>query len=73
MQLPGSENANNMRNAKCAGTQTSIDWPYCSFLYCDQSVTYVCIFYLIETIDKSDLAHALATGLRFLPFLMKYV
>ena len=34
MQLTGWENANNMRNAKCAGTQTSMEWPYCSFLYC---------------------------------------
>ena len=25
---------NNMRNAKCASTQTSMEWPYCSFLYC---------------------------------------
>ena len=24
-----------MRNAKCAGTQNSMEWPYCSFLYCD--------------------------------------
>ena len=24
-----------MRNATCAGTQTSMDWPYCSFLFCD--------------------------------------
>ena len=23
-----------MRNAKCAGTQTSMERPYCSFLYC---------------------------------------
>ena len=23
-----------MRNAKCASTQTSMEWPYCSFLYC---------------------------------------
>ena len=34
MQLTGRENANNMRNATCAGTQTSHEWPYCSFLYC---------------------------------------
>ena len=34
MQLTGWENANNMRNAKCTGTQTSMEWPYCSFLYC---------------------------------------
>ena len=35
MQLTGLENANNMRNATCADTQTSKKWPYCSFLYCD--------------------------------------
>ena len=34
MQLTGKENANNMRNAKCAGTQNSMEWLYCSFLYC---------------------------------------
>ena len=39
MQLTGYENANNMRNAKCAGTQTSMKWPYCSFLYCAQAAT----------------------------------
>ena len=33
MQLTGWENTNNMRNAKCADTQTSMEWPYCSFLY----------------------------------------
>ena len=26
---------NNMRNATCVDTQTSIEWPYCPFLYCD--------------------------------------
>ena len=31
MQLTGWDNANNMRNAKCVETQTSIEWPYCSF------------------------------------------
>ena len=35
MQLTGWENANNMRNAKCAGTQISMEWPHCSFLYGD--------------------------------------
>ena len=28
------ENANNMHNATCVDTQTLIEWPYCSFLYC---------------------------------------
>ena len=28
------KNDNNMHNAKCTGTQTSMEWPYCSFLYC---------------------------------------
>ena len=31
MQLTGWDNANDMRNATCADTQTSIEWPYCSF------------------------------------------
>ena len=38
MQLTGYENANNMRNVKCAGTQTSMEWPYCSFLYCVETL-----------------------------------
>ena len=32
MQMTGLDNANNMRNATCANTQTSIEWPYCTFL-----------------------------------------
>ena len=31
-----------MRNAKCAGTQTSMEWPYCSFLYCVSITTEEC-------------------------------
>ena len=31
--------SNNMRNAKCAGTQTSMERPYCSFLYCASLTT----------------------------------
>ena len=31
MQLTGWENADNMRNATCADTQTSMEWLYCSF------------------------------------------
>ena len=34
IQLTGYENANSMRNAKCVDTQNSMEWPYCSFLYC---------------------------------------
>ena len=34
MQLTGCRNGNEMRNATCADTQNSIEWPYCSFLYC---------------------------------------
>ena len=30
-----------MRSAKCAGTQTSNEWPYCSFLYCGQGLKSV--------------------------------
>ena len=31
MQLTGRNNANNMRNAACADTRTSIEWRDCSF------------------------------------------
>ena len=31
MQLTGCDNVNNMCDAGCADTQTSIEWPYCSF------------------------------------------
>ena len=31
MQLTGCHNGNEMRNATCADTQISIEWPYCSF------------------------------------------
>ena len=37
MQLTGCHNGNEMRNAKCADTQISIEWPYCSFSYCDMA------------------------------------
>ena len=31
IQLTGCHNGNDMRNATCADTQSSIEWPYCSF------------------------------------------
>ena len=31
MQLTGCDNANYVRNATCADTQYSIEWPYCTF------------------------------------------
>ena len=34
MQLTGCHNGNEMRNATCVDTKISIEWPYCSFLYC---------------------------------------
>ena len=37
MQLTGCRNGNEMRNATCTDTQISIEWPYCSFLYCGSS------------------------------------
>ena len=37
MQLTGCRN--EMRNATCVNTQISIEWPYCSFLYCDKGLT----------------------------------
>ena len=33
----------HMGNAKCASTQTSMEWPYCSFLCCEQSFTLALI------------------------------
>ena len=33
-QLTGCHNGNEMRNETCADTKISIEWPYCSFLYC---------------------------------------
>ena len=35
MQLTGCHNGNEMRNTTCVDTKISIEWPYCSFLYCD--------------------------------------
>ena len=34
MQLTGCHNGNEMRNATCVDTKISIEWLYCSFLYC---------------------------------------
>ena len=34
MQLTGCHDGNDMRNATCVDTKISIEWPYCSFLYC---------------------------------------
>ena len=34
MQLTGCHNDNEMHNAICVDTKISIEWPYCSFLYC---------------------------------------
>ena len=57
MQLTGWENANNMRNAKCAGTQTSMEWPYCSFLYCGNINRTYLLFWLIEETLKCAQLH----------------
>ena len=38
MQLTGCRNDNEMRNAICVDTKISIEWPYCSFLYCDKGL-----------------------------------
>ena len=40
MQLTGCHNGNEMRNAICVDTNISIEWPYCSFLYCDITMGY---------------------------------
>ena len=42
MQLTGWDNANNMRNAIWADTQTSIEWPYCFSLYCGNVIATTC-------------------------------
>ena len=52
-QLTGWENVNNMRNAKCASTQNSMEWLYCSFLYCEGVVH-----------NYPDCAHFLLVGRR---------
>ena len=44
MQLTGCHNVNKMRNATCADTQISIEWPYCSFLYCGLMPFITCFF-----------------------------
>ena len=31
MQLTGWDNGNEMRNATCVDSKTSIEWPYCLF------------------------------------------
>ena len=35
MQLTGCHNGNETRNVTCVDTQISIEWLYCSSLYCD--------------------------------------
>ena len=40
MQLTGYHNGNEMCDATCADTQISIEWPYCSFLYCAWKLSY---------------------------------
>ena len=32
--ITGCHNGNEMRNMTCVDTKMSIEWPYCSFLYC---------------------------------------
>ena len=46
MQLTGCHNGNEMRNATCVDTQISIEWPYCSFLYCGSTRKKLACFYL---------------------------
>ena len=49
MQLTGCHNDNEMRNAICVDTKISIEWPYCSFLYCGYSYA-ICAFNDIVTV-----------------------
>ena len=48
MQLTGCHNGNEMRNAACADTEISIEWPYCSFLYCACVMSYVHIIHNLK-------------------------
>ena len=43
-----------MRNATCADTQISIDWPYCSFLYCALAHFTMASFYRKEVFTFVD-------------------
>ena len=44
MQLTGCHNGNEMRNATCVDTKISIEWPYCSFLYCDNILITIALY-----------------------------
>ena len=55
MQLTGCHNGNEMRNATCVDTKISIEWPYCSFLYCGNVV--FCVY--------ADLCSLLAANSQF--------
>ena len=73
MQLTGCHDGNQMRNATCVDTKISIEWPYCSFLYCELVPTIqgtcdlinicikllliLCIFYFRPALHEIDLAN----------------
>ena len=42
MQLTGCHNGNEMRNVTCVDTQISIEWLYCSSLYCGPALDKTC-------------------------------
>ena len=47
-------NGYEMRNATCADTQISIEWPYCSFLYCALTDFTMASFYRKEVFTFVD-------------------
>ena len=67
MQLTGCHNGNEMRNTTCVDTKISIEWPYCSFLYCVDSLnlkpTCLTITYDVATIVVPLLAIQIARRL----------
>ena len=60
MQLTGSHNGNEMRNAICVDTQTSIEWPYCPFpiLRCEYKI--LSRNYALN--DQSNVHHTVAVS-----------
>ena len=54
MQLTCCHNGIEMRNATCADTQISIEWPYCSFLYCALTDFTMASFYRKEVFTFVD-------------------
>ena len=58
MQLTGCHNDNEMRNAICVDTKISIEWPYCSFLYCGMVMTMLLKMFMMVNI-KMNFTHTI--------------